>query len=126
MEGAAVHSRTILYANFSPGEHANLLAAKATAYASGFLDGRSDATQLAQNAHALFCELISAPEDATAKAILIPTRLLNAAMLRAAAAQDAARLDRWMHVMAALIELVRQECKAHKPGPVDIANPEAN
>lgn len=126
MEGAAVHSRTILYANFSPAEHANLLAAKACGYAGAFLDGRHDAAQLAANSHALFCELIAAPEDAAARAILGPTRLLAVAMMGAGGAQDAARLDRWMHVMAALIELVRQECRALKPGPVDIAKPETD
>ena len=119
-------SRTILYANFSPADHANLLAAKVAAHASAFLDGRHDAARLAANSHAVFCELIAAPEDAGARAVLGPVRLLVVAMMGAASAQDEARLDRWMHVMAALIELVRQECRALNAVPVCLSQAEGD
>lgn len=107
-----------MHTNFTPGEHANFLAGKVTSYATAFLDGRNDAGQLARNVRSVMCELIAAPDDAQAKAILDPTRMLAVAMLGASAAEGEARQQRWMYVMAAMIELVRHECRAIKPGAV--------
>ena len=105
----ARHGRTTLYANFTPAEHANFLSAKVVAHATAFLAGRNDAALLNLNARSVMCELVAAPDDPVAKAILDPTRLLVVAMMGAAAAQDEARQFRWMHIMASLIDLVRHE-----------------
>lgn len=95
--------------NFSPAEHANFLAAKAAAHATAFLDGRNQAAELARNADAMQCELMTAAYDPAANAILDPTRLLVVAMARTAISQGEARQDRWQQVMGALVELVRHE-----------------
>ena len=108
-------------APFTPAEHANFLGAEVVAAAPAFLDGRHDSAELCRNAHALFCELIAAPDDdAAAKQILVPSRLLVVAMSGAVRAHgagsgaDEARQDRWMAVMGALVELVRQESREAK------------
>jgi hypothetical protein len=98
-----------VHANFTPAEHANFVAAKVVAYAAAFLNGSHDASQLARNAHSVMLELIPIADDLKAKAIIDPARLLAIAMSGAAAAQGETRQDRWMHVMASLIELVRHE-----------------
>jgi hypothetical protein len=98
-----------MHGNFSPAEHANFIAAKVIAHATAYLDGRNDAADLGRNARSVQCELIPITEDRTAKAILDPARLLVVAMMGAAASEGDARLDRWQHVMAALVELVRHE-----------------
>jgi hypothetical protein len=108
-----------VHSNFTPAEHASYLAGKAVAHATGFLDGRNDAVDLGRNARAMLIELIAAPDDAVAKPLLDVTRLLTVAMMGAAAADGEARQDRWMHVMAALVELARHENialrTAHRP-----------
>jgi hypothetical protein len=96
-------------ANFTPAEHANFVAAKVVALATAFLDGRNDAAELRRNAQSLMCEIVAVSDDAPARAILDPTRLLVIAMAGTAAASGEARQDRWQHLMGALVELVRFE-----------------
>lgn len=107
-----------MHTNFTPAEHAHFLAGKATGYATAFLDGRHDAEQLGRNTHSVSCELIAAPDDPVGKAILDPTRMLVVAMMGAAAAQGEARQERWNLVMGAMVDLVKSECRAIKPGAV--------
>lgn len=92
-------------------DQANLLAGQAVAYATAFLDGRHDAAQLASHANKLQLELTMSNDPST-NAILDPVRLLNIAMMRTAIAQGEARQDRWQHVMASLVELVRDESRS--------------
>lgn len=94
---------------FTPAQHASFLAAKATAHATAFLNGRNDAALLALNARSVQYEILAAPDEPQAKAILDATRLLVVAMLGTASAIGEPRQDRWQHVMGALVELVRQE-----------------
>jgi hypothetical protein len=110
-----VHGKTTLYANFTAAEHANFLGAKTVAHATALLDGRNDGAQALRNARAITCELIAAPDDPAANAILDPARLLVVAMMGAASADPGSpRQDRWMHVMGALVELVRHEANELK------------
>lgn len=106
-----MHSSRPLYsaATMSPAEHANFVAAKVVAHATAFLNGSHDAGQLGSNARSVNLELIPCADDLKARAILDAARLLVTAMLGAAAAEGEARQDRWMHAMAAMIELVRYE-----------------
>jgi hypothetical protein len=104
-----MHSPGALPANFTPAEHANFLAGKAVSYATGYLDGRHDASQLARHARALQIELLAAPDDPAARAILDPVRMLMVAMTCTSWAFGEARQDRWQHVMGSLVELVRHE-----------------
>jgi hypothetical protein len=90
-------------------EHANFLAAKVVAGATAYLDGRHDATQLAVDADRLQSELLLTGTANEAQGILVPARLLVAAMMRVSRAHGDARLDRWQAVMGALVELVRHE-----------------
>jgi hypothetical protein len=101
--------------DFSTAEHVNFIAAKVVAHATAYLDHRNDRELLARNAQAVMGELlISIGEDRAAKAILDPTRLLVQAMMGTANAEGEARLDRWRDVMAALVDLVRQEGLQHR------------
>jgi len=110
-----VLGRTTLYSNFTPAEHANFLGAKVVAHATALLDGRHDAAQALANARAVTCELVAAPDDPAARAILDPARLLVVALMGAAQSDaGSARQDRWMHVMGALVELVRSEANELK------------
>ncbi len=90
-------------------ELANLLAGKAVAGATSFLDGRSDAARLADVAEQLLFELMAVGHDPAAASILDPARLLVLAMLRLAASREPWRRERWRQITAALIELVRRE-----------------
>jgi hypothetical protein len=98
-----------VHSSFTAVEHANFVAAKVVSHATAFLDGRNDAGELGRNARSVMCELIPVTDDASAKAILDPARLLTIAMMNTAAAEGDARQDRWQHVMGALVELVRHE-----------------
>jgi hypothetical protein len=95
----------------APIEAANLLAGHAVAYATAFLDGRNDATDLAQNVDRLQLDLLAASDPST-NGILDPVRLLNVAMMHTAGARGEARQDRWQQVMGSLVELVREESLA--------------
>ena len=97
--------------DFAPADHANFVAAKVVAYATAFLDGRSDADTLYITARSVMTELMVVGEDTRAKGIIDAARLLTIAMLNASATKDIPRLDRWQQVMGALVELVRLECK---------------
>jgi hypothetical protein len=97
----------------TPIEQANLLAGHAAAYATAFLDGRHDATELGRNADRLMCEMLAI--DISANTVLDPVRLLTIAMMRTSRASGEARQDRWMQVMGALVELVRAESRALIP-----------
>jgi hypothetical protein len=97
---------------FSARQVANILAVRAVRHATEFLQGRDGPTLLGMHADALQLELIMT--DPAANGLLNPVRLLNVAMMSTARTAlesdvDAARLDRWMHVMAALVELVQDE-----------------
>jgi hypothetical protein len=99
---------------FSSRQVANMLAVRAVRHASDFLQGRDGPTLLGMNADALQLELLLT--DPGANGLLNPVRLLNVAMMSTAraavaaqSAPDAGRLDRWCHVMAALVELVQDE-----------------
>jgi hypothetical protein len=87
------------------------LPAKVVAYATAFLDGRSDADTLYITARSMMTELMVVGEDTRAKGILDAARLLTIAMLNASSTKDKARIERWREVMKALGELVRLECK---------------
>ncbi len=97
------------YPDLTPAEHANFLGAKVVAGATGYLDGRHDAAQLARDVDRLHLEMMTAAYDLQANRILDPARLLLIAMSRAALAEGDARLDRWQQVMGSLVELVRIE-----------------
>jgi hypothetical protein len=86
-----------VHTNFTPAEHANFLAAKVVAYATAYLDGRDDANNLGRNAACVMCELLAAPDDAPARAILWAARMLAQTMSIAAAAEGIARQDRCQH-----------------------------
>jgi hypothetical protein len=124
-------------AHLSSSDQANLLAGHALAYATAYLDGRNDATELARNTRS-----VQIACDAPAKPLLDAARMLVVAMTAAAwAAPEQAsdsgepsrtaqmiaaetRLDRWQHVMGALVELVRHEAialAAHRAGNVECA-----
>ena len=94
---------------FTAAEQANMLAGQAVAYATRYLDGRTDVAQLGRDADRLQLELLTAAYAADANAVLDPTRLLTVVMMRTAATQGAARLDRWQAVMKALVDVVRHE-----------------
>jgi hypothetical protein len=98
-----------MHARFSPAEHANFIASKVVGYATAHLDGRHDQAELSRNARSVMIELIACADDPDAKAILDPARLLTIAMLNAAAAQGEVRLDRWQHIMGALVDMVKLE-----------------
>lgn len=98
--------------NFTPAEHANLVAGKVVAHATSFLEGRSDAISLGRHAKSVMIELLAAPDDAKAKAILDPARLLVVAMMGTSWADCEARRARWAQVMASLVALVRHESRA--------------
>ena len=98
-----------MYANFTPAEHANFLAAKVVSHATAYLEGRQDAAELSRNARSVMLELIAAPDDPHAKPVLDASRLLVVAMTGAAWAHEPAREDRWQQVMSALVDLVRHE-----------------
>ena len=91
-------------------DRANLLAGKAVAHATAYLDGRHDAAKLAQNASALQVEMLSI-DDGEANIILGPVKLLNVAMACTAIAPTEARQDKWQQVMGSLVELVRHESR---------------
>jgi hypothetical protein len=55
------------------------------------------------------CELIAAPDDPQAKAISIRRGMLIDRDDGRPQREGEARQDRWMHVMASVIELVRHE-----------------
>ncbi|TGN90896.1 hypothetical protein EOW77_0003420 [Bradyrhizobium yuanmingense] len=91
---------------------ANMLAVRAVRQATDFLQGRDGPTLLGMNADALQLELLVM--DPAANGLLNPVRLLNVAMMSTARVgteltDDPARLDRWMHVVASLVELVQHE-----------------
>jgi hypothetical protein len=105
----------------TPIEQANLIAGHAVACATAYLEGRHDAVRLARNVEQLHVDLFGAGLDASTRAILDPARLLALAMTHTARAAvggadgspalGTARLERWRAVMAALVELVRQESR---------------
>lgn len=103
-----MHSTTP-YPTFTVSEHASFLAAKTVAHATAYLDGRNDAARLGLDARSIQFEILGAPEDTSAKAVLDAARMLVVAMLGAAGAIGERRQDRWHHVMGALVELVRNE-----------------
>lgn len=92
-----------------------LVAGHAVSYAEAYLNGRHDARLLATNADRLLNDLL-AIGDANTNAALDSTRVLMIAMMRATrcalANPDDARIERWQHVMAYLVELVRLDCPA--------------
>jgi hypothetical protein len=70
-------------ARLSPIDQANLLAGHAVSCATGYLDGRHDAQQLADNADRLFLDLLVVESEDTS-AFLIPVQLLAFTMMRTA------------------------------------------
>jgi hypothetical protein len=98
-----------VFVNFTPAEHANFVAAKTVALATAFLDGRHDAAELGRSAHSLMCELVAVSDDAPARAILDPARLLVISMVGTAGAEGEARRERWRDLMGALVKLVKFE-----------------
>ncbi|SDC08529.1 hypothetical protein SAMN05216337_1001217 [Bradyrhizobium brasilense] len=98
-----------MHSRFSAAEHANFIAGKVVAYATAYLDGRNDLADLARNAASVMVELIACSDDAAAKVILNPARLLANAMTITAGATSDASVDRWQQVIGSLVELVRHE-----------------
>jgi hypothetical protein len=92
--------------------NASFLAAKVVAYATAYLDGRNDATELGRNAKTMQFELMTGTDDPPSRAVLDPARLLVVAMMGTSYAEGETRQDRWQHVMGALVELVRHEAAA--------------
>jgi hypothetical protein len=92
---------------------ANMLAVRAVKHATSFLHGQDGPTLLGMHAEQMQIDLLLA--DPLANGLLNPVRMLNVAMaataLVAAEPQggETARLDRWMHVLASLMELVQHE-----------------
>ncbi|WP_448031518.1 hypothetical protein [Bradyrhizobium liaoningense] len=91
---------------------ANMLAVRAVKHATSFLHGQDGPTLLGMHAEQMQIDLLLA--DPLANGLLNPVRMLNVAMATTAlvAAEpkgEAARLDRWMHVLASLMELVQHE-----------------
>lgn len=115
-----------MHSEFSPADNANFIAATAVAYAEAFVAGRCDANKLYSEAVKLHFDLegIGKQNDPASKDIVDHTELLITAMSYASAAKEAARLDRWREVMAALAKLVRlevaslREAGAMAKGPV--------
>lgn len=97
--------------DFTPADDAIFLAATTVGNAESFLGGRSDAGTLYANALKLSFDLgeIEKHGDLASKSIIDLSRLLLISMVNASAVKDAARLDRWREVMAALCKLVRLE-----------------
>ncbi|MEY9466321.1 hypothetical protein ABH973_006734 [Bradyrhizobium ottawaense] len=97
---------------FSSRQVANMLAVRAVKHATSFLQGQDGPTLLGMHAEQLQIDLLMT--DPQANGLLNPVRMLNVALattaLVAAEPQaEASRLDRWMHVIASLIELVQHE-----------------
>jgi hypothetical protein len=101
---------------FSSRQVANMLAVRAVKHATAFLQGQDGPTLLGMHAEQLQLDLLMS--DPLANGLLNPVRLLNVAMastaLIAAAGpvgeiETAARLDRWMHVIGSLVDLVLHE-----------------
>lgn len=97
---------------FASRQVATMLAVRAVKHATSFLQGQDGPTLLGMHAEQMQIDLLMA--DPLANAVLNPVRMLNVAMgataLVAAEPQaDPARLDRWMHLLASLIELVQHE-----------------
>lgn len=92
---------------------ARFLAAKSIAAASAFIDGRSDAAQLARDADQLCGELMLVADDPDCSMLADTTGLLVASMMRSAVAVGP-RLLRWRAIMAALLDLVRLEATSQK------------
>lgn len=93
-------------------EQANFLAARTIAYATAYLDGRDDAEALFLHVGELQSEIMMCwigIVDIHVNAILDPVRMLIVTMRRAALAEGDTRLERWKHVMGALVEMVRHE-----------------
>lgn len=88
---------------------ANLLAGKAVASASAYLEGRSDAAKLSAAADRLLLDLFIAPHHPASASLSDATRVLVIAMMRLAHAEEVWRVDRWHQLVAALVELVRDE-----------------
>lgn len=91
---------------------ANMLAVRAVRHATAFLQAQDGPTLLGMHAEQLQLDLLLG--DPLANGLLNPVRMLNVAMASTALAAaepsvDAARLDRWMHVVASLMELVQHE-----------------
>ncbi|WP_025036111.1 hypothetical protein [Bradyrhizobium sp. DOA9] len=91
---------------------ANMLAVRAVRHATSFLQGQDGPTLLGMHAEQLQLDLLLA--DPLANGLLNPVRMLNVAMgttavVAADPQADAQRLDRWMHVVGSLIELVQHE-----------------
>ncbi|TYL80157.1 hypothetical protein [Bradyrhizobium cytisi] len=101
---------------FSSRQVANMLAVRAVKHASEFLGGKFGLTLLGMHAEQLQLDLLMS--DPLANGLLNPVRLLNLAILSTARLtaevaageiETAARLDRWMHVIGSLAELVQHE-----------------
>lgn len=99
---------TSLHRDFTAPELANFLAAQAVAAATSYLDGRSQAADLAREADRVFLELQAIGHDPACNAIADPTRVMVVAMMRTAIATGA-RAARWADIMAAFVPLLRQE-----------------
>ncbi|CUT12509.1 hypothetical protein BF49_3589 [Bradyrhizobium sp.] len=100
--------------SFASRQVANMLAVRAVKHATSFLQGQDGPTLLGMHAEQLQIDLLLA--DPLANGLLNPVRLLNVAMASAAhqvsdvpagVIADAALLDRWMHVIGSLVELVQ-------------------
>lgn len=97
-----------LHSDFTAPELANVLAAQAVAAATSYLDGRSNAARLNQEASRVFLELQLIGHDPSCNSIADPTRVMVVAMMRTAISSGT-RADRWADVMRAFIPLLRQE-----------------
>lgn len=100
-----------------PIDQANLLAGHAVSFATAFLDGRHDASRLADNADRLFLDLLII-ESSEISSFLIPVQLLAMVMMRTArqalATGVTPRLERWQQVMGSLVDLVCHESRQIK------------
>lgn len=101
-------------------EQANLLAGHAVSYATAYLDGRHDASRLADNADRLFLDLLVVETEDTS-GFLIPVQLLAIVMMRTAKQElrdespgSSVRQGRWQQVMGALVDLVMHDSRQLK------------
>jgi hypothetical protein len=101
---------------------ANLLAAHAAGYATAFLDGRHSAWLLGQHAEQLQRQLAEAHRDADSNELLDPVTVLSAVMThtsRACLADSGVpdtRRERWMFLMASLVDMIREISAKHAQG----------
>ena len=109
-------------AHLSSFAEASLLAGHAVACATAFLDGRHSAWSLGQNAEQLHKQLGETHRDAESNELLDPVTVIVAVMSHTAKAclPDSGvpdeRRERWMFLMASLVDMIREISAKHAQG----------